>query len=478
VIARRLLVLALIGALVALAGHASAADDEDEEDLQQRLTEREDKRRPLEPFSVDLGGHLLTLGGELELELDGVRRRVLEDVAEPDQLRLSNQLELEAFYTVGKPFSVFAQIAGVLEDDLLGGSMDAVSDRYVEREEMWIYSEDMLGSGLSIDLGRLNFEDDRRWWWDADLDAARVEWEHGGFDVALAVGQELASNRSDQSFVDPEQERVLRMLMEGTWDFHENHSFQLFLLHQQDGSRHERLGELVAVDHQDESDATLTWLGLRQTGIFTLAPNSYLGYWLDSGLVRGHERLLSFSDPANGRVEVEDVSHGSVRGWALDVGLSWLLPLPCEPRLFGGYAFGSGGDGGYRQSGIQVNEAGFGGVERFDSYGLLLRPELSNLHILTLGAGVSLLRSSSLDLVYHYYRLDRPATALRDSRLDFELDGRHKDLGHAVDLFLAVEEWERFEFDVAASLLRTSNSFVEGGSSWVVGGFVAVRYAF
>ena len=41
-----------------------------------------------------------------------------------------------------------------------------------------------------------------------------------------------------------------------------------------------------------------------------------------------------------------------------------------------------------------------------------LDPELSNLSIVTVGAGVELLRSSSLDLVYHYYRLVEPADSI------------------------------------------------------------------
>ena len=55
---------------------------------------------------------------------------------------------------------------------------------------------------------------------------------------------------------------------------------------------------------------------------------------------------------------------------------------------------------------------------------------------------------------------------------------------------LALEEWERFELDVALAALRTSNAFgigdptspedpeEVGGRRWIVGAFLAVRYAF
>jgi alginate production protein len=169
----------------------------------------------------------------------------------------------------------------------------------------------------------------------------------------------------------------------------------------------------------------------------------------------------------------------------VDAGITWILPLALEPRLFAGYAVGSGDrkpeegtDRSFRQTSLQANEAGFGGVERFAHYGVTLDPELSNLRVLTLGAGLSLLRSSSLDLVYHYYRLMEPAPFLRDARLEATLTGEERDLGHGVDLVLAIEEWERFELELIATALRAGRAFGEDRGSWSYGGGLAIRYAF
>jgi alginate production protein len=180
-----------------------------------------------------------------------------------------------------------------------------------------------------------------------------------------------------------------------------------------------------------------------------------------------------------------ELTRRDVGGWGLDAGINWMLPLPWEPRLYAGYAFGSGDsspesgdDHSFRQTGIETNEAGYGGVERFAQYGIALDPELSNLGILTIGAGLGLLRSSSLDLVYHYYRLVEPAEALRDSRLDFELDGQHRDLGHGVDLMLGLEEWERFELFLGLSAFRAGRAFGMEQGTWSYGGFCEAIYAF
>lgn len=486
-----MLAVFVVLALPFLAGPALATDEEeDEEGLQQRLTEREDRRRPLDPFSVPFFGHSLVLGGEYEVEFEWVRPLVLEPevdgrpVREPDRFRMNQELQLEAFYSIGEPLSLFVQVQGIWEEDLLGKSFEDVHDTYLERGEMWLYSENILGTGISADVGRLDFDDDRTWWWDDELDAARLTWEGESAEIVVALAYELGSDRSDQSFVDPEEERVVRWISEFSWDFAEEHSFQLFLLHQDDHSPTEEVGDDVAVDREDEEDARLTWFGARQTGVFSLPRGNLLGYWLDAGLVRGRERRLDFGDVVDGRVEVEERTSRDVRGWGFDVGASWLLPIAHEPRLFVGYAFGSGDateggtDRAYRQTGIHANESGFGGVERFPSYGLLLQPELSNLHVVTVGAGLSVLRSSSLDLVYHHYRLDENSDELRDSLLEAELTEDSKRLGWGVDLVLALEEWERFEFDVAASVLRTGSAFEFESHEWVVGGFVAIRYAF
>ena len=88
------------------------------------------------------------------------------------------------------------------------------------------------------------------------------------------------------------------------------------------------------------------------------------------------------------------------------------------------------------------------------------------------------MRSSSLDLVYHRYRLVEPADALVDARLDVPLDRRHRALGEEVDVVLALEEWERLELEGIVAVVRADDAFGRLRGGWSVGGFVAVRYAF
>jgi alginate production protein len=477
---------ALTGSLV-LATFASAqgeplldetvvAEDEEEEeeieDLRQRLTEREDQRRPLRQWSTRIAGHRLTLGGEYEAEFGYLRQRVFDedDPSRPDRFGMEHALELEAFYTLGEPLSFFAQVQAVLEED--PDPQRESYDSYVEFSELWIASEDIAGSDVSLDFGRLDFEDERRWWWDDEVDAVRLSWEPAeAVEISLAVGQQLFSDRSDRYYVEPDKDEVLRVIGQASWGWRTDHVLELFASYQDDHSS-DQLGEGADLEEEreDDSDADLTWLGARAMGVFGLGERGLLGYWLDTALVRGSEKeLVDRGGPD------EDVERRDISGTAFDVGASWILPFDYAPRLFAGYARGSSE---FLQTGLQANEAGFGGVERFPSYGLLLDPELSNISVVTAGVGVSLLRSSSLDLVYHHYQRVDPERPLHDERLEATLDERHHNLGHGVDVVLALEEWERFELTFALAALRAGDAFTDRPGTWSYGGFAAVRFAF
>lgn len=492
------LVLASLAAVPARSGaggpvaqdRAGVEEDEaDEEELQQRLTEREDKRRPLEPFTMMLAGRPLVLGGEIELESDWLRpRQVTAGNAPGDRDHDHDVAELgieaEAFYSFGRPLSLFAQVRLVRQQDLRGDDGDA-SGGYLERGEMWLYSADVLGSGVDLDVGRLDFEDDRRWWWDDELDALRLTIAPGPFELALAYARELAPERSDRDGIDPDHAGVRRLIGEASWDWASDHSLQVFALHQDDRSRTGAIGQVVAHEREDDSDARLTWFGVRAIGVGDIGRLGLLGYWLDWARVRGVEQRIEYEPLSPQRSQVTGITRADVRGTALDVGFNWLLPLAAEPRVFGGFATGSGDrdaddgrDHAFRQTGLQSDEAGFGGVEHYPQYGVLLDPELSNLRIETLGAGISLPRSSSLDLVWHRYRLQHPAEELRDAPLELALDGRRHDLGHAFDLALALEEWERFELFAVLSGLRPGAAVLPAQRGWRYGAFVALRFAF
>ncbi|MBU0756132.1 MAG: alginate export family protein, partial [Planctomycetes bacterium] len=401
------------GLLLLLSGAAAAGQDgsaqpgEEIKDLRERLTEREDKKRVEDPRVIDLFNHPLFVNGQYEISLDYLDRIPIGHPKNRYGENLFGQeLELEMFYVPAPALSFFVQFRLIQEEDLKSQRPDEISDFFLERGEMWFHVDEVAGLPLGLEAGRLDFEDDRRWWWDTALDAVRLIYGTDTFEIALAAGEELVSARTDRGYIEPEHDRVGRMIVEASWDWRPNHAFQFFALTQDDRSRNDLPGDFIKAGREDDSDADLTWLGFRAAGVRDFEEHGLLGYWLDSGRVHGDEIFIEISDEPSRRGEVEGVIPRKVRGWGCDLGLTWMLPVENEPRFTLGYAVGSGDgkpdngtDRGYRQTGLQENEPGFGGVQHFKGYGRLLDPELSNLSILTAGLGCSLFESSSLDLV-------------------------------------------------------------------------------
>ncbi len=461
-------------------------DPEAPQALRERLTERQDENRVQEPATIEIGGRPLTFSGQYSLNFDYVRDiRIGQDDDDPELLAFEQEIEAEIFYPLGSSWFLFAQGA-VFYEHLLhapGGTSQS-SDTFVTRGESWLYWKEPFDSRFHFEIGRLDFEDDRTWWWDDDFDAMRLGYEEDDWEVVLAAARELAPTRTGTDRIDPEQERVLRILGEVSWQWAEEHAIEVFFLRQSDHSDTERVGEVVRSDRADESDASLFWVGPRLSGAWEL-DGGFLNYWLGGATVWGRETLLEVDEIGRRLSRVESRRTGSVRGWSVDVGATWTLPFALEPRLTIGWAMGSGDsdpgrgtDHGFRQTGLGSNESGFGGAERFHHYGILLEPELSNLRIWTVGLGVSLLDSSSLDLAFHDYRLVEATGGLRDTRLDLELTGRHEHLGSELDLVLALEEWERLEVELRAAMLWTGSAVVGGRGQRSYGGFFSLRVAF
>ena len=451
-----------------------------EDDLRQRLTEREDKRRPLVPWSTQLAGRPLTVSGEYEVSLESQRQRGSGDDRNRHNPQFMKQsAEAEAFYSFGPSLSAFAQLRVATQRDLSNDTSATNSYRLAERGEMWLNSQHIGGSEFNLEVGRLHFEDDRRWWWDDDLDAIRLSFERPTFNMALALARELGRSSTERNS-NGSNDHIGRLIGEITWDFWPNHDLTLFLMHHRDPS------SPVLNDVRKEAfGANLNWIGARSMGAFRLGHASILGYWLDAAWLRGSERNVRDEDVTPARGDTGTSLQRKVRGSAVDVGINWALPLPQEPRFFGGYAIGSGGgssragvDRTFRQSGIQANESGFGGVRRYPHYGLFLQPELSNLKITTVGAGISILKSSSLDIVYHRYAQASAAPSLRGAKLETTPSGASREVGAEFDLVMAIEEWKKLELELGAAAFRAGRAFGPDEGTWTYRAFVTIRLAF
>ena len=272
---------------------------------------------------------------------------------------------------------------------------------------------------LFLRLGRQRYVDDREWLYDDNLDAARLFFETEDTRVEVSAVYEGFVPRDIWNDDDLDSKRDRANFYIGYVKHKPIPELDLtaYVLKRQDKEFNSSTGDFPL------------FLGLHSDGKFF---DRRLRYWLEFAHVRGED----FG---------EDID-----AYGFDIGGRYEFDLPLEPRITLGYAFGTGdgdqGDGNahdFRQTGLQGNQASFGGVTGFEYYGVLLDPELSNLHIPTLAVGFNPTPDSSVDVVYHYYRQIEPTDFLFDSGIDIDPDGFDVHIGNEIDVVAGYEFRQR-----------------------------------
>jgi alginate production protein len=264
---------------------------------------------------------------------------------------------------------------------------------------------------------------------DDQLDAVRIFVGRQGLTLQASVSTVMLDP-------DPREEGVVNVLLAAGWQ--PDGGFDLLLY----GLR--RIG------------GTLTRLDRTHAGMSLETQIERWTAWLDIALVSGAEDELQ------------------VRGVGFDAMVMLeLLDLPLSPYLYGGLARGSskidsstGLQAGFRQSGLHDNNAKLGGVASFRYLGELLRPELSNMRVLTAGAGVSPFRNFSIDLIYHQYRQIQAARFLRDARVRRSPNGESPEIGSEIDLVIGVEQIGHLDLEVVGALFLPGTAFDIRDDAW------------
>jgi hypothetical protein len=497
------------------------------------LIARRDRKRLRHPIVVPFLGQELVLSGRLtldnEVEIDRLRDFDLVDLDTndedgdgdltelkdrargrhplDDQVNLGQRLELDAFYSFTDHSAIYIAAEFDYAQRVYADVEREIERWTLQRKEFWLYFGRLFETPLAMQLGGQNYADDRQWWWNEDLDAARVRFESPTVNAEFSAAQQLLPRELGEDRIDPEEDEILRLLGQIEWAWSTDQSLALRVLYHDDNSDGYKFVEpngepcvaslpsggpvspffqtgCIDPDREDESDARLTWIGGSAAGRLGLWQFGRLHYWLDVAGVFGDETFYDFSgDDSERRVSARD--RHSVRGVGLDAGLIWEMSVPLEPTLTVGYARGSGRHNesetrqrGFRQTGLQRNKDKFRGVATFKYYGELFDPELANLEIWTFGAGIRFLRGSSLDVVYHIYRQDVASEFLRDVGFKRDPFGQSKDIGEEIDVILGIEEWERFEIKAVFAMFRTGQAFAPGDDQNSFLGSLRFRFNF
>ncbi|MDH3209713.1 MAG: alginate export family protein [Burkholderiaceae bacterium] len=452
---------------LSMAQTAVDATDVAESDVAQPMqARRPDEHRPEQPIAVDLFRRATVLGLSYEGSAERRSNFDLHAGEKRDQRVFDQELELDAQMRASDSVTLFAQI--VFTDErrkrLADGTVRAI--HALARGQSWALLDRAFGMPVSLQFGRLPLIERRSWWWDEDLDALKLVSTSGSLQIETGLAHEVAKVSSADLGIDPAARGLTRWFGRATHSWAKRHAVEFFWLRALDRSGVHVKDSTLREEDADPSDAQLYWMGLRAVGEARVASGHRLRYWLDTAIVRGRETLTTYTDAAESGQVVAGISKGQrVRGHALNLGVSWVLPGAWRPTLTLGGAFGSGGtadvalDRNFRQTGLQENKGRIAGVKRVRYYGALLDPELSNLRIGTLGLGLRFLSKSSAELLLHHYRQQVASNLLAGSRLSEDPEGVSRDIGRELDLFVALREWRHAELTLTLSRFLPGAAF-------------------
>ncbi len=435
------------------------------------------ERVPVEyqELSVEPG---LQFESEVELKIERLENIALDDRAQGDMHLFGQEIQLGWSYR-RDTFSAFGELALAAEQVTFPDDKRKHSEESLQRGEMWLLFKQMFGGHYSGQFGRQNFFEPRLWWWDDDLDAVRIYYARESWHYYVGVARELGRVDTHEEFIDPEDDRVQRLFGHIDWKASETFDLSGFLLAQRDNSGTPAVDSVIASNREDASDANLLWAGLRATSAYDLMKRGHLSLRADIAVVGGDETLVELEDDAPGYIRATGSQSRNARGWAVDLSAAWTLPLTTDPVLKLVYAYGSGDndqndrvDRAFRQTGLQDQD------EEFRDYGVVFRPELSNLHIATLVFRLPVYTGNHLTLGYHHFRQVSAAPFLRQTGIDAEPIGDNKDIGEEISLVLQLRKWEDIEIDIIAGSFEAGRAYAAGAGERVNRLFFKLIYEF
>jgi alginate production protein len=279
----------------------------------------------------------------------------------------------------------------------------------------------LRSDGAEIRAGRWLYRDAREWLFDENIDGIWGRWKKDDWQVEMLAGRvnywqrDLLDDTTRNKTVTSVQSTLLQYSVEQVWD-----TGVYFTANKNTHDVYERQ----------------YFYGIRSHR----TPDTGWRHWLEIG---------GMSAEKSGK---------KYQGGVVDAGFTWIQDGPLRPRFTLGYAMA---DKEYHQTGLQSNEACFGGNTKFSIYGNTLSPELTNIRILTVGTGMDITRRSSLDLVYHHYRQSgRESLSSHDPALKSRYDNRSTlELGSEIDLIWGYEFNNNIKTELLLGMFMPSGRF-------------------
>lgn len=358
------------------------------------------------PVAGNRLGENWRFGGLFELDAIADRDLELSPDFEEDTATLEPRLDLALAYRPSAQLTAFAQVE-------LSRLIFLENEFGFEEPEVQLNVEQAFVSfaeivpGLTLQVGRQLFEDERDWWYKEELDALRLFYRTERFGLEFSVSRSDLVGRDVLN--DDEPERTTNFFLIGRYAYQEDAELDAYVF-KQDGRVEEN-----PEDDPDVHEEDPWFFGFRSIGELG---SSDFEHWLDFSIVRGKD---------DGR---------DIRAYGFDAGLTYEPDLRYDSLFTLGVALGSGDDKPFDGVDREFRQTGF--QESFYYYGEVLAPELSNLWVYTAGASMYVTDDLSAGFLYHYYRQRRASRrAFRDAFIFQNPNGVNKNLGQALDLVVS-----------------------------------------
>ena len=302
--------------------------------------------------------------------------------------------------------------------------------------------------GTRLQIGRQRFIDSKRWLFNQTLDAAMLAYQYEHISVEFSASRFDMAQRDLLDWKQKDTGKFINYYSYLDYKFGKKNHVGVFALYQ---------------DEQESGQKQPMFFGLQSEGSIV----KRLKYWFQTAMVRG----------------TDGAKH--LRGEAIDVGLIKVFDGALVPSVTLAYAFGTGDgnpndnvDTSFRQTGFQGNFDKFNGVTRFQYYGEVLDPRLSNLMIFTGGVGVKPSGKTSLDLVYHYYLQDYASKTISGSDLSLHPTGLSKDVGSELDLVAGYQEIAQLQAKLVLGYFLPGAAFAGTSRDGAFNAQIQLRYSF
>lgn len=379
----------------------------------------EDNRRPEDQWRI---GDWAVIGGEVQYELEWRRNHNLQNDRDRDRLLHEGSLTIEGSFDLGEKVFAFAQFNAKKRDATFDGPRDYEFANELHVNEAFILFDDLFVDGFSLQVGRQDFDNGREWVMDDEMTAVRMWFNLDRAVIEAAVGATL---------IQPSWERddVVNYLLGIHAEPFEDSELFVYALHRSGG-------RVIDLDR--------THLGFSLEGKI-----GAFEYWGDYSWAFGTENDME------------------IDGWGVDAAVMYVFEdLPMEPSVYAGWAYGSGDanpsggtDGNFRQTGLNDNNDKFNGVTSFRYLGELFRPNLFNIQVWTIGAGLRPLERTSVDLIFHKYIQNEAAPFIGKSRIRLTPQGMKKDMGWEMDLVFGLEYFSPVETEIVLSYFHPGEAF-------------------